>query len=231
MLTPRQQDLWEAYLRVEARGARAQKHAALNLFLDELTKSPVSEWTDWALEIARQSVDTNVGRVVRMPLFERALFPVLLAGLLEQRPGCARWLAGLSQLVYRSKRCNEQLPLDARTEYMLLKLALRHDPSDVTSKSRLLGVCDYYLRNSLHELPAGVLRWQDVATPDECLELQELLNEFVTLADDLGRRSEYVEFIAKCDFHFRAYRDYLLTTKGNESYAEYMQRVGGEPGA
>src|SRR5688572_29837718 len=177
MLTDYQRELWEAYLRAEGRAPRHQKVLALEAFLDSLATSPAG-WHPWARAVAERVVDGGEDLVVRTPLFERAVFPALLAGHHAGVPGCARWLAGLSQHLSRCPRCQEQLPPEERTELGLLPAALRHDPSDGASRRRLIGHLAEQFRYSLHELPSGVLFGADGATPEECEELERELEEF-----------------------------------------------------
>src|SRR5438128_12535746 len=110
MLSEVQRKLWETYETAEGRALRAQKLLALDAFLDSLTASPGGDWFGWARSVAENVVDNGVDFVIRRPLFERALFPALLAGHRAQLPGCARWLAGLSDALSHFPTCRGQLP-------------------------------------------------------------------------------------------------------------------------
>src|SRR5262245_58414741 len=101
MLTVHQRKLWEAYHVAESRAPRAEKLGALGAFLDDRVTSPQIDWFPWARSIAEQVSDHGVDVVIRMPLFERAVFPALLAGYQARLPGCARWLAGLAGYLSR----------------------------------------------------------------------------------------------------------------------------------
>jgi len=138
MLTDLQRKLWEAYEAAEGRAPRAEKLRALNEFLDALVTSPPTEWFPWARSIAEQVVDHGLNLVVRRPLFERAVFPALLAGYQGRLPGCARWLAGLADHLLRNPQCREQLQPEDATELGLLWAAIRHDPADRRSRLRLI---------------------------------------------------------------------------------------------
>src|SRR6266540_480459 len=98
MLTERQRELWEAYQHAEGRAPRADKLLALEAFLESLVGVPQEEWFPWARSLAEQVVDRGQELILRKPLFERAVFPALLAGHRVGLPGCARWLAGLAEL-------------------------------------------------------------------------------------------------------------------------------------
>src|SRR5208337_4685003 len=93
----------------ESRAPRAEKLLALDAFLDALVASHPTEWFSWARSIAEQVVDHGVNLVIRRPLFERAVFPALLAGYQARLPGSARWLAGLSENLWSCPGCREQL--------------------------------------------------------------------------------------------------------------------------
>lgn len=224
MLTTEQHELWDAYLRVESRGSRDQKMTSLERFLTALESSSMSDWAEWARSIAEQCVDNGEDFQIRMPLFRRAIFPVLLEGLKQKRPGYARWLAGLSQHLYRCKECSEQLPEHLKTETGLLHAAIEHDPNDGESRLKLLQARACQLHHAIHEIPAGVLWGMDGATPEQCLELQEWLNDFVKHATDQNLVERYHPLIERCRLHFWAYHEYLLAQSEFESYREYLEK-------
>ena len=224
MLNTEQQDLWDAYLRVEARGSREQKLSSLEQFLAKLEPSPMDEWADWARSIAERCVDNSEDFQIRMPLFRRAIFPVLLAGLQQKRTGYARWLAGLSQQLYGCKECRDQLPDDMQTEIGLLHAAIQHDPNDSESRLKMLQAWAWQLDYTVHEVPAGVLHGNDGATPAQCLELQEWLDEFVELATTQNQVERYRHLIEKCRLHFWAYHEYLISQNQFGSYRDYLEK-------
>ncbi|HYH69016.1 MAG TPA: hypothetical protein VD866_30255 [Urbifossiella sp.] len=222
MLTAEQAALWAAYLHAEARAPRDQKLAALGTFLDALT-TPSADWHPWARDLARRVIDERADLVIRTPLFALAVFPALLAGHRAGLPGCARWLAGLAQHLYRSPSSRVQLPEDEQTELGLLRAAVRVDPHDHDSRRRLVEHLAGRLRYSLHELPSGVLYGMDGATPEECRELLEgELDEFEALLAGGGPGPDYRGLVTDCRFHFRAYRAFLLNRERYRTYREYL---------
>ena len=225
MLTRIQQERWDAYQRLEALAPRTDTLRGLDAFLDTLADSPGGEWFPWARSIAERVVDNGEALIIRFPLFERAVFPALLAGYQSSLPGCARWLAGLSELLYRSRICQEQLPEAERNELGLLRAALRHDPTDQWSRRRLLEKQSDWLRFSLHELPDGVLYGMDGALPEQCRQLEYELDEFCKLVEE-EKTDRYGELIDRCRYHFRAYQEYLLNPKNCQSYALYLAQDG-----
>ena len=219
MLTEKQLAAWEDYLRAEGRDTRVNKLLALESFLATIAASPHFEWFPWARDLAERIVDNREEFVLRRPLFERAVFPALLAGMHAGRPGCARWLAGLSQhLIGREDECSKQLPPDLRTERGLLRAASDQDPTDQLSRRQLIHSLAGRLNHSLHEIPAGVLYGMDGATVEQCRELEQELSEFCRLVSEEKLEQLYDELIDGCRLHFPAYREYLI---GNHKYADY----------
>jgi hypothetical protein len=231
MLTDEQRRLWQAYETAEGRAPRAEKLRALESFLDSLETSPPTDWFPWARSIAEQVVDHGHNLVIRRPLFERAVFPALLAGYEARLPGCARWLAGLADHLRSNSELREKLQPEQETELGLLWAAIRHDPDDRRSRLRLIDKVADRLRYAIHEVPCGVLYGIDVASPEQCQELEDELEEFCRLVAQAAMQERYAELIGACRRHFRAYRDYLLHREKYESYAAYLSQhaesVGG----
>jgi hypothetical protein len=222
MLTEVQRQLWAAYETAEGRAPRAEKLQALESFLAALETSPPADWFPWARSIAEQVIDHSLNLVVRRPLFERAVFPALLAGYQARLPGCARWLAGLADHLTRSPECRAKLPADEATEFGLLWAAIRHDPADRGSRLRLIDKIAGRLRYSIHEVPSGILYGIDGASPEQCLELEKELEEFCGLIDQEGTQERYADLIRTCHFHFQGYRHYLSDPQKYQSYAAYL---------
>jgi hypothetical protein len=222
MLTDAQRKLWDAYEAAESRAARAEKLRTLEVFLDSLDDSPPADWFPWARSVAEQVVDLGREFVIRRPLFERAVFPALLAGYHERLHGSARWLAGLADHLLRSQKCRDQLPPGKGTELGLLWAAVRHDPADRVSRLRLIDKISSRLRYAIHEVPSGVLYGMNGASPDQCQELEEELEEFRRLVSQEPMQERYEELIRSCRLHFRGYREYLLHREKYENYAAYL---------
>src|SRR5690242_10263827 len=100
-LTDSLQARWQVYLATESSGTRDAKIHALSDFVGELVSSPAATWKAWALDLVARIVDQGADIPIRRPLFERVLFPALADALDAQTAGSARWLAGLSQHLYR----------------------------------------------------------------------------------------------------------------------------------
>jgi len=224
MLTEVQHRLWETYQQAEGRAPRAEKLHALAAFLDSLADSPKGEWFAWAKSLAEQVVDQGAQVAIRRPLFRRAIFPALLAGHCAGLGSCARWLAGLSEHLRGCADCREQLASDEQTEVGLLRAALRHDPADHLSRRRLVEKMATWLRYTLHEIPSGVLYGADAASPEQCRELEQDLDEFCLLLAGEDSAQRYQDLIHDCRLHFREYRNYLLNRQAYNSYRDYLMR-------
>ena len=217
---------WARYLDAEDNCIRAVSLKCLDDVIAVLQSLSEAERTTWARERARQTVDEKSNAPIRFPLFRDVLFPSLLSGIQSNEPGCARWLAGLWELLYESNECLSQLAATQQTEMGLLLTALRVDPNDDRARSRLIRVMSSHLAYSIHELPAGVLYGYNGATIDQCADLRAQLEDFQALVSAHGVADEYTKLIAECEHHYVAYPAYLADMDNYESYADYLARTG-----
>ena len=218
-------ELWAAYEVAESRRPRYEKLACLGAFVARLTEHPIERWSDWALSIAREYSDGKKRFEIRMPLFRAAIFPALKQAIENRVPGAARYLAALSQHLYRARDCQAQLPPERQTRIGLLLAALEHDPNDDQSRRALIEALAWQLDYAIHEVPSGVLYGHDGAAIEQCHELQALLDTFCQLinATDLGNR--YRRLIDECRLHFHHYPAYLAGQHKCQTYAEYLASV------
>lgn len=65
----------------------------------------------------------------------------------------------------------------------------------------------------------------DGATPEQCVELERELDEFclVRVAEIRGT-DQLQTLIADARFHFRTYREFLLSSEVSRGYAAYLER-------
>lgn len=223
MLNEKQRVLWQKYLDLEKDRIRYLLLAGLEEFIRALEETP-GQWSDWAKDIARRVVDQEESIPVRMPLFERVLFPALLEGFRAGEKGCARWLAGFNQLLYHCAKCQEALG-DYPTEIALLRRALEDDPADRRARRKLIDALEWQLSYAVHEVPAGVLYGNQGASPEECEQLQLMLDDFCQLAQQEGVLDHYQDFVEECGLHFRAYREYQLSTHKWTSYEHFLSEM------
>lgn len=213
---------WESYVDAERIGVRDSIRAKLDDFVAAL-QAEGSDFVDqWALDVAERVADFEEPIPIRFPLVRRIIAPVLVRGVRESKHGCARWLAHFARELPHAVREMADLPERLRTGPGLLQEALRVDHSDAKARRRLVEETAQYLAYTLHELPAGVLYGHDGATVEQCDELIGCLDDFCTHVDLLGERSHYAGLIAKGEYHFRAYRDYLSSRLPGQSYAEFL---------
>ena len=78
------------------------------------------------------------------------------------------------------------------------------------------------MRYSIHEVPAGVLYGIDGASPEQCRELEEELDEFCRLVEQEQLDQRFADLIRICRLHFRAYRDYLLNRERYGNYEAFL---------
>jgi hypothetical protein len=79
-----------------------------------------------------------------------------------------------------------------------------------------------WLTAAVHELPAGVLWGADGATPEQCAELMDGLDEFARVCDRLGL-DDQKEFVVGCRWHFEHYPHYLGRRRHFVDYATYIR--------
>lgn len=224
-LTEEQQRLWQQYRADENDRIRAVLMKSLSQFIDSLCHAPQEQWSDWVFDVARKMVDEQSSFPIRFPLFEQILFPVLHKGYIDNAPNCARWLAGFSQYLYRSRKCMEQLGEGSFTEYALLEKAIELDANDHVAKTRLIRVLAYRLEYSIHEIPWGVLYGTNGASVEECAVLAKELEDFCVLIDSEKMRNEYEDLIEDCKYHFKMYSAYLRNQKDFASYEAFLNAM------
>ena len=79
-----------------------------------------------------------------------------------------------------------------------------------------------WLTSAVHELPAGVLWGANGATPEECADMLDGLDEFARVCSRLGL-DDHQAFIDGCRWHFEHYPDYLGRRRHFVDYATYIR--------
>jgi hypothetical protein len=79
-----------------------------------------------------------------------------------------------------------------------------------------------WLEYAVHELPAGVLWGPDGATPEQCAEMREGLEEFARLCAHLGL-DDHDDFIEGCRWHFDHYPHFLGRRQHFVDYPTYVR--------
>lgn len=223
MLASRLQELWEKYLAAEQDRIQWVTMPAPEQFIVALEQLPLASWQDWALDLAEQVTHEKQNIPIRLPLFQRVLFPALLAGLQAKRRGCARGLAEFYLLLVHSPACLTQLEAPFLAEADLLRLALQDDPNDHWAWQRLIGYLAWDLQYALHEVPDCVLYDREVATAEQCILLVQKLEEFRRLLKLHGLEEQYAHLVEECQYHFTSYPMYLLCRDQFDSYEQFLE--------
>lgn len=157
---------------------------------------------------------------IRMPLFAGLVYPVLEREIELENPQAMLIL--LQHLDLLHKYAIQQKRQQRYTERALIKRYVSHVPDDRTMLLRLSALLSRDLEYAVHELPTGVLNGINGATPDGCLELLDLLEEYVSTCQRLGidcsADSRYYAM------HFQGYRDYLLHRELYDNYSDYIHQ-------
>lgn len=214
--------LWAEYLQAERDRLRGLSLECLERFVDELLAENCAVRREWALDVAASVSDHSADIPVRFPLFRQVLLPVLVDGVLQNQPGCARWLAHFESMLFHSKE--DSLPRNLRTAAGLLRAAVELDPNDTLARHRLVEENARYMEYTLHEIPAGVIYGADGATLSQCQDLLKLLSEFKEDVALLGESEKYADLIADCNFHYRTYQKYLKAGQTEGAYEGFVQR-------
>ncbi len=221
MLPPDLEALWQHYLNEEKHGVRKRALSLLDRFIAALLIQPPSLWGAWAMQITATIVDDSGDVPVRFPFFRRVLLPLLVEGVNNQRPSCARWLAAFVPMLHHSLPTG--LPPELESRVGLLREALRIKPNDSQALEQIIVSEASSLGYSLHELPSGVLYGLNGATPEQCDALLDQLYEFEMDLHRSGESDRYQELVNACRFHYQTYRQYLTTHHESMSYERYLQ--------
>lgn len=223
-LDPVLQELWEKYLAAEQDRIQWVTMPALEKFIVALEQLPLASWQDWAVELAKQVIIEKQDILIRLPLYQRVLFPALLAGAKARRPGCARLFAGFyTSLLIKSPTCLAQLEVPYLNEPDFLWLALQDDPDDHWAWERLIGYFAWDLRYAIHEVPNEVLYGREVATAEQCILLNQALAEFRRLIKLHGLEERYAHLVEECQYHFINYPMYLFCKDKFSSYEQFLE--------
>lgn len=227
MLSPSVEGAWQYYLDSERTHLRSKVRLALDQFIAGVLALPEEERKSWALRTAWLVADEGQDIPIRLPLFRSVLLPALIEGVIERRPGCARWLAHFEELSCKCGQARAQLPEYLQTSWGLLKEALLLDSNDDNARKRLVRLESSYLAYCLHELPSGILYGADGATIPQCEELSDILADFIEQVELAGLHDDYQDLIAECAFHFPHYRDYLSAGCPGGSYEKHVSQLEG----
>lgn len=157
---------------------------------------------------------------IRMTLFAALVYPVLEREIELENPQAMLIL--LQHLDLFHKYTIRQKRQEGYTERTLIKRYLSLVPDDRNMLLRQRAILSLDLEYAVHELPTGILNGIDGATPDGCLELLHLLEEYTStcqqLRIDCSADSRYYAM------HFQGYQDYLLHRHLYNNYLDYIHQ-------
>jgi hypothetical protein len=131
-------------------GARVLAAEELRAFIESFTSlEQKAAWSKSYLE-QRQSEDQ-----IRHELYERVIFPVLLAGYRKSDPWSLSWLERTVQNLYQSERLWSQV--DMKTAYAFAEQLLSVCPEDDEARKSLLSHQIDWFRHCVHEWPVGIV--------------------------------------------------------------------------
>jgi len=217
---------WWGYVRTESGAARADMLEALDRFVSSFKALADIQQSDWAFIFAALHETDAAPVPVRIPLFRHALLPSLSVGVLESRPNAARLLSRFDQQLQQSPEEAALLP-GGDSIHALLEQATEDDPTDTMAWRALVEQDARWLAYSLHELPNVVLAGINGASIEQC---DQMLARLATFRDRLCRCGEtdlYEPLLHACEFHYKAYGDYLRSGHLT-SYAFYLDEHFGD---
>jgi hypothetical protein len=198
-----------------------REHRTRNQLLTQLfARYPGLEQTSFEdlLLLLDQLKDSQVS--LCMPLFTALVYPVLKREIETENPQAMLLLIHHFDLLLKYAIRQKKQP--DYSERALIKRYLVAVPDDRHMLRQQLRFLALDLEYALHELPAGVLFGPDAATPDECLELLGMLDEYVDICQKL--QIDFSEDKRRDSaMHFQGYRDYLLHSSLYNSYLDYIQ--------
>ncbi|MDH3348227.1 MAG: hypothetical protein OEM02_09065 [Desulfobulbaceae bacterium] len=215
---------WDEYSLAENDRIRSVYQDLLGKFLDCAEHSTPEKKEKFVFNLSSKIIDKNDSFPLRMPLFERLLFPVLYNGFLDNKKNCARWLAGFSLYIFKSTLARKELGDNIHPNYFLEK-ALALDPNDNLARGELIKKLAYELEYSIHEVPTYVLWDNSVADIESCKMLQDKLESFTSHVKIADQEDIYSELIRECKFHFQQYQNYLKNIRECESYAQHIESL------
>ncbi len=237
-----QQQLWRRYAQAEQAGLRAQALSLLAEFIDSIDDLSEDELGEWVVSAARE-LPSSGGMPpppvpLRAPLWKSVVFPTLVALVRGGDRAAALLIVDHWQLVLTTPGCLAELPDELSSDVLLLEFdllgrveravvfALRQDPTDSRARWLLITRLGDRLGHALHELPSGVIWGMNGATPEQCRELEAILDQFEELVALDGRTGEFSDFMSSCRFHFRSYAAYRSESDRQRSYADFLADGG-----
>jgi|GEM_PF-1088984 len=200
--------LLDEYRRLKLRRMRAEASLAIGRFAASFASE--AEREVWV----RTNLPALAADGARLPheLFTQVVLPVLLAGRDQHDPFALLWMAKLAANFHSDTRRRRWLgggrlgpiEMDYSPVAMLDEL-LMAAPDHVEARLLRLTLATDWLRNCIHEWPAGILYGMDGATLAECGEIRAE----VAIARRLDVDKRFADFLDGFEEKLSAYEDRL----------------------
>ena len=222
-LTIELDQLWRRYVGLEAAGRRREAMDSLKLFIAEITPLSGMQCESFAGRVAAAlAANRSAQFAVREPLFAAVIAPLLVRMWDSHDPRAARWLLAFDgSYRYRPASLAVWGDRDITPESIIAR-GLEHEPDARDLHARWVSLLAADFQYAVHEVPAGVLAGNRVATIEQCEEYLRDLAEFERRVELLGERERWqtkVEWWRRC---FAGYRSYLQQRERWENFGAYL---------
>lgn len=226
-------EAWQQFKHCEQAGLRAAMLTALRDFIAIVNGYPPPQrrlWVEalcnmhWGVSRFPQGIEGTL--MLRHPLLVEVVYPELLEGYREGRPGYARWLTlftltpsggidGRAYVELRLRGMPDSYP------GALAREALRLEPANEQALHALLLYLTYQFAYWTHEVPRGVLTDDTAAWRADLDEFEQLIEHYGSAGRD------YSADLAFWRFHCDAWEDYLEHSHQHANYEEFLQSRAG----
>lgn len=225
---------WAAYVMAGDPAGVDEDSPALCELANCLNDAPVALRAEWIESYLRRRFEN---RQFHLPLTPGLVTRVVFPELARRRVVGDAWAVTMLDRLYRSSHRNvpfSTLPCWATignpTPCELLREGVALGGPDAEScRARLVEELIEFIGYTLHELPLGVLFGHDGAKLDECVHLQETLEEVERLATP-DERTSNGDLLRQARYHYWRYAEYLraIETGGSPGYEAFCSRSSPE---
>ena len=188
-------DLYEQFLLLKNSGRKSEAKVALDSFIASF-ETPEEKKT-WVSSFLNEG---NYGHKIRHEIYEKLIYPVLLAGYLERDVDSIIWLVKTVDNLYEVKPLHPAL--EHQTDFSFLQEAYTIKPNEQTSQLLLNRLLSWF-SISQHEWPSGILYGMNGASREEC---KEILCD-VEFARQLDIKKKHGSYLS--DFEMKV-REYMI---------------------
>lgn len=216
---------WKAVVELERSGLRREAIVELHHFIDACG-TEANDSLKVVVKAILSSHWSNRSQIpLRMPLLQGVIGPMLLAEYEAGNHDGILWLARLNQELRGCRKVWDSLV--NVTSAGLWRLMLAHDPSNEEARVALRTELVSIIKNSLHELPSGVVDGHMACTIEGCQELLQDVDELEKIANQ-SEKLALEDLMRRARFHYKAYAEYLASRPHYEDYPRYLMSVHGD---